>query len=273
MEGEGFLSEEAEESRRKIKEVYKAAFGAAQQTNSLLMRALRELNVDWDDEGKIIVAALFVRVAETYQALIILLERGMVAQGRMLVRTLIDALFSMAAIAKNSSLKDAYVAQHYAAVIKALNAAKRWKQPSLQGRIDPPKLEELIAHNKAKLSETKAKPLKVYQWADEADLSDYYNVFYVENSSAVHSDMWALNDQVEGGNPEENQVNFGPNDLGLYHALRSAATAVLTSVEALRNAYPSVPGEDALPLRKLWGELDEAFYRGSVDFARTSGEQ
>jgi len=263
MEGEGFLSEKAEESRIQIKEVYKTAFAAAQQTNSLLMRELRELHVDWEDESKTIVAALFVRIVETYQALIILLERGMVAQSRMLVRTLLDALFSMAAIAKSPLLKNAYVAEHYASVIKALNAARRWKQPSLQGRLVPAKLDELIAHNKTKLDETKAKRLKVYEWADKANLADFYNVFYVENSSAVHSDMWALNDQVEGGCQEEHQMHFGPHDLGLYHALRSAATAVLTSVQALRIAYPSLPGEDVAALRKLWDELDETFYQGT----------
>jgi|GEM_PF-6995208 len=260
MAEEGFLSEEAEELRRQIKEAYKEVFQAARQTNLLLMRVLRGLHVDWNDEATTIVAALFVRIVETYQSLIILLERGMVAQGRMLVRTLLDALFSMTAIAKTPSLKEAYMAQHYDAVIKALKAAKRWKQPSLQGRVVPAKLDELIAHNKAKMDEMKTKPLKVYEWAKKADLDNYYNVFYVENSSAVHSDMWALNDQIEGGNPEENQVHFGPNDLGLYHALRSAATSVLSSVEALRKAYPSIPEGDEVFLQNRWRELDETFY-------------
>lgn len=263
MESAGFLSEAAEDSRRKIKDVYSAAFEAARQTNLLLMHVLCELRVDWNSESKTIVAALFVRLVETYQAIVILLERGMVAQGRMLVRTLLDALFSMAAIAKTPSLADAYVAQHYSSVIKALEAAKRWKQPNLQGRLDSAKLDELIGHNKAKRDETKAKSLKIFEWADKAGLSDFYNVFYVENSSAVHSDMWALNDQVEGLNLEESQLHFGPNDLGLYHALRSGATAVLTSVEALESAYPTVPKDDIALLQERWRELDKTFYRAT----------
>ena len=101
----------------------------------------------------------------------------------------------------------------------------------------------------------------MFQWAEEAGLSDYYNVFYVENSSAVHSDMWALNDQVEGGNPDGSQVYFGPSDLGLYHALRSAAAGVLTAVETFQRAYRGLPAEDIVPLLNLWEELNQTFYR------------
>jgi|MTBAKSStandDraft_1061840.scaffolds.fasta_scaffold163745_2 hypothetical protein len=35
---------------------------------------------------------------------------------------------------------------------------------------------------------------------------DFYNVFYVENSSAVHSDMWALNDYISNVPGEELQI-------------------------------------------------------------------
>ncbi|BAK76683.1 hypothetical protein NH8B_1867 [Pseudogulbenkiania sp. NH8B] len=262
MEMDGFLSEEAEESRRQIQIVYKAAFEAAQQTNSLLMRELRELHIDWNDESKTIVASLFVRSVETYQALIILLERGMVAQGRMLVRTLLETLFAMAAIAKNPQLKDAYIAKHYDSTIKAINSAKRWKQPNLKGRLEPDKIEELIEHNKAKLAESNGRILKINQWAEEAGLSDYYNLFYVENSSAVHSDMLALNDHVVDGGSDGAQVYFGPSDFGLYHALRTGATAILTAVEALRHAYPSAPGEDIMQLRNIWESHDDNFYGG-----------
>jgi hypothetical protein len=269
IDTDGFLSDEAEQGKQLVLNGYGDAFAGASELNQKAMALLRDLHVDWNDEAKVIIAALFVRIVETYQAAILLLERGMVAQARMLVRTLLDALFSMAAICRQPELVNSYVAQHYASVLKALQAAQRWKQKTLQGRLDPTKIAEIIALNEAKLKATPAKALKVWQWAEKAGLSDYYNVFYVENSSAVHSDMWALNDHVENTPDQEVQVYFGPTDAGLYHALRSCTTALLTAMESFMQAYNIPAGGELTKKREAWEQLDANYYRDTNNSEET----
>lgn len=261
IDSDGFLSDEAEQGRQSVLNGYGGAFSGARQLNQKAMALLSDLH--WNDEANVIIAALFVRIVETYQAAILLLERSMVTQARMLLRTLLDALFSMAAICRHPELVNSYVAQHYASVLKALEAAQRWKQKTLRGgRLDPPKIAKLIALNKAKLKATPAKTLKVWQWAEKADLSDFYNAFYVENSSAVHSDCWALNNHVENTPDQSVQVHFGPSDAGLYHALRSCATALLTAMEAVGQAYSISAAGDVAKDRESWEQLDATYYRG-----------
>jgi len=260
LESDGFLSEEAEEGYKKILDAYKDVFTLARKTNQEAMNTLRAMHTDWNDRSRIIVAALYSRIVETYQAILLLLNMGMVAQARMLVRTGLEALFSMAAIVKDHELVQSYVAQHYGSVIQALRAAKRWKQKTLRGRLDTEKIDELIAQNQAELEATKNRKLKVWQWAEKAGLDDFYNVFYVENSSAVHSDVWALNDYMKGVPGEELGIYFGPTDIGLYHALRSAATMLLTGIETIGKAHNLQLDDRIEEIRGLWLSLDEAYY-------------
>ncbi|GAF73406.1 unnamed protein product, partial [marine sediment metagenome] len=260
IDREGFLSEEAAQQRQSISEAYRDALELARQLNLKAMEVLRSMKLDWDDEAKVIVASLMVRVVETYQGVVLLLERGMVAQARMLVRAEFEALFSLAAIAKQPSLLDSYVAQHYDSVIKAFKSAKRWKQKTLRGKLDTRTIDRLVTQNQAKLNASQAKPLKIWKWAKKAGLNDFYNVFYVENSSAVHSDMWALNDHVDGDAQGDMQIYFGPSDSGLYHALRSAATALISAIGFLGYAYNLKVEDTMQELRQRWERLDQAYY-------------
>jgi hypothetical protein len=261
LDSDGFLSEETEKGHTQIIEAYKDAFALARQLNQEAMKVLQAMHVDWNDKSRVIVAALSIRIVEIYQAILLLLQMGMVAQARMLVRAGLDALFSMVAIVKDPELAQSYVAQHYVSTVQALKAAKRWKQETLRGRLSTEKIDDLISQNEGELGATKAKKLKVWQWAEKAGLGDFYNVFYVENSSAVHSDMWALNDHLYSVPAEGSQIYFGPTDVGLYHTLRSAATMLLTAIETIGEANNLPLGNHIQELRNLWEQLDDTFYR------------
>lgn len=260
IEIDGFLSHEAEDGRNKILDAYREAFLLSKELNRESMRLFREHNLCLDNEIKIAITALMTRVVETYQGVILMLERGMTSQARMLVRSQLEALFTMAAIAKNSHLYDSYVAQHYVSTISALKAARRWKQKSLKGRLTKEKIDELISKNEDKLKSAKANPLKPYMWAEKAGLSDFYNVFYVENSSAVHSNMWALDDHVSVDSIEGLRVNFGPNDIDLYHVLRTAISTMFTAIESFSVAQKIEIAQTINRFHSRALELDKEYY-------------
>ena len=118
----------------------------------------------------------------------------------------------------------------------------------------------MILENETKLKEIKTNSLKVSQWAGKAELSDFYNVFYVENSSAIHSDMWALDDHVSGDSKHGLQVNFGPNDFDLYHILRTSISVMISAMESFSVAQGIKIAE---PIKKLHSralELDKTYY-------------
>ena len=259
IEIDGFLSNEAEEGRNLVLNSYQEAFSLAKDLNRHAMRLFREYSLCMNNEVKIAIAVLMTRIVETYQGLIIMLERGMTSQARMLVRSQLEALFQMAAMVKNPNLYDSYAAKHYRSTISALKSAKRWKQKSLQGRLSKEQIDELILDNEKKLDEIKAASLNIYQWSEKAGLSDCYNVFYVENSSAIHSDMWSLDDHVSGSE-HGLQVNFGPNDFDLYHILRTSISIMISAIESFSIAQGIKIAEIVKELRNRALELDETFF-------------
>jgi len=259
IEIDGFLSNEADEGRNLVLNSYREAFVLAKDLNRQAMRLFREYSLCMNNEVKIAIAALMTRIVETYQGVIIMLERGMTSQARMLVRSQLEALFQMAAMVKNPNLYDSYAAKHYRSTISALKAAKRWKQESLQGRLSKEKIDELILDNENKLEEIKAVSLQIYQWAEKAGLSDFYNVFYIENSSAIHSDMWALDDHVLDSE-HGLQVNIGPNDFDLYHILRTSISIMISAIESFSVAQGIKIAEIIKDLHNRALELDENFY-------------
>ena len=143
IEIDGFLSQEADDGRNVILNSYRDAFLLAKDLNRESMSLFREYSLCLNNEVKIAIAALMTRIVETYQGVLIMLERGMTSQARMLVRSQLEALFTMAALVKNPNLYDSYAAKHFISTISALKAAKRWKQKSLQGRLSRDKIDEL----------------------------------------------------------------------------------------------------------------------------------
>ena len=260
IEIDGFFSNEADEGRNMVLSSYREAFILAKDLNRQSMNLFREYSLCMNNEVKIAIAALMTRIVETYQGVIIMLERGMTSQARMLVRSQLEALFQMAAMVKNPNLYDSYAVKHYRSTISALKAAKRWKQKSLQGRLSKEKIDEMVLENETKLKEIKTNSLKIYQWAEKAGLSDFYNVFYVENSSAIHSDMWALDAHVSDDGEHGLQVNFGPNDFDLYHILRTSISVMLSSIESFSVAQGIKIAEIIKDLHNRALELDETFY-------------
>jgi hypothetical protein len=147
IEIDGFLSNEAEDGRNLVINSYREAFVLSKDLNRQAMSLFREYNLCMNNEIKIAIAALMTRIVETYQGVILMLERGMTSQARMLVRSQLEALFQMAAMVKNPDLYDSYAAKHYRSTISALKSAKRWKQESLQGRLSKERIDGLILDN------------------------------------------------------------------------------------------------------------------------------
>jgi len=124
IEIDGFLSNEADEGRNLILNSYREAFVLAKDLNRQSMSLFQEYSLCMNNEVKIAIAALMSRIVETYQGVIIMLERGMTSQARILVRSQLEALFQMAAMVKNPNLYDSYAAKHYRSTISTLKAAK-----------------------------------------------------------------------------------------------------------------------------------------------------
>jgi hypothetical protein len=220
IEEEGFLSDEAENGKTDIYKKYADFFNFAKDVNKLCMKLLTSLKTDWGNDHKLIVHTLFLRIVENFQAVYLLLERGMMPQAKVLTRAMLETLFILVALQKKPELLKLYlVDQHEVAHKKALKAALKFKSKPLKEATKKNGIETLYLQKKAELKNKELTPLSPIEWSENADLGDFYNLYYVTYSNSTHSNPSALDDHVDG-NPNELNLSTGPSDRDLYDVLK-----------------------------------------------------
>ena len=93
FETHGFFSDEIENFRAivRTKSPYKEWFDFAQELNLFGSVAIRAYKFDQNDTQRMTISALFIRSHQSLQAAMVLVERGMIAEARTILRTLVEA--------------------------------------------------------------------------------------------------------------------------------------------------------------------------------------
>lgn len=219
IEIDGFLSEEAATARIQIIAKYDDFFEYARELNRYCMEFMAGLKIDWKDNYKLIINALFMRVLETYQGGFLLSELGMMPESKILVRSMLEMVFNIVALQKKPGLLEHYFNQHKVSHFRALKATLEFKSKPLKDAVKNHKLEQLYLAKKIERKGKEFPTLSPKEWATEAELTDLYNVYYTDYSDSIHSNPSALDDHIDN-KPDEINLAFGPSDKDLYDVLK-----------------------------------------------------
>jgi hypothetical protein len=132
IEIDGFLSEESENGRYNYHNNYKDIFDLTKEINRFSMAFLQKLKIDWKNNRKLIIHALCLRIIEHFQGTILMLERGMMSQAKVLTRAMLETVFILVALQKKPDLLQCYFDQHEDGRKKALKAALQFKNKNLE---------------------------------------------------------------------------------------------------------------------------------------------
>lgn len=231
IETDGFLSEESENGKSELIAKYVDAFKFARDLNRFCMTFLKKVELDWEDTYRLIVNILILRVVENFQAINLMLERGMLIPAKVLTRANLETLFILAALEKKPKLLQSYIDQHDEGHKRSLKAALQFKNEELKASIKKINIEKLYIKAKEKLKDRDLNVLSPKQWAKEAELEDFYNLYYTMYSNATHSNLSALNDHVDDM-PEKIDISFGPLDRGLYELMQANFYVLINSMRA-----------------------------------------
>lgn len=127
-------------------------------------------------------AVLFARTIASVQASVLLLEFGLPSQARTVLRSALETLFPLCAVAKEPTLAAELVASHGADRRTVADRVRKWKNPALRETIakqaSEAELDAMLA--------SKAKSLNQYELAKRADMEDWYLTLYTLLSFAAH---------------------------------------------------------------------------------------
>lgn len=179
----GFLSEYYAEA---VQDEVRARYG---NWRSLLMRvtasavaAQYELAVHIEDRRELFAAALYARTISSCQGAVVLLEHGMIAQARCVLRSALETLFSLAAIAEKPELALRLAQAHDVERKRAATNILRWKHPALQAiaksELETGNLDAVLISEPASIS--------TFDLAEAGGFEDWYRSLYMVLSWSVH---------------------------------------------------------------------------------------
>lgn len=231
IETNGFLSKETENGINQITENYKDAFEFYKELNRISMLFLNRIKLDWKDIYRLVANTLILRIVENFQAIYLMLERGMLVPSKVLTRAKLETLFILAGLQKDPKLLKSYIDQNDEAHKRRLKAALQFRNEKLRESVKRINVEKLYIKRKAELKNREPTVLRPKEWAKAADLEDFYNLYYTMYSNSIHSNLSALEDHVDD-KPKQIDISFGPSDRDLYELMQCNFYVIINSIRA-----------------------------------------
>jgi Family of unknown function (DUF5677) len=108
IDEQGFLSPEVAAWINKHRSENQAWFSLAMGLNSVAQQELLLLKVLSEDKSAFLAALLFMRGLSSFQAVILLVERGMTQDARTITRSCFESLFCLAALGNDPSFLEKF---------------------------------------------------------------------------------------------------------------------------------------------------------------------
>lgn len=237
FDSDGFLTDRSNQLEADIYESYENLFAGARQINHDCHDLLFSADIHNHDHHAVIVATLFIRALEHYQATIILLGRGVIAAARVTLRALVETTFKIRAIATNPDALDVFINEDLVHRLKLINKARNNAHPNLEETrtaITDGDVKEL----KQEIQRRGAKSLKTEEWSELSGMHDWYTTNYALLSKAVHTQVRELEAYLKLGESGEIQkLHYAPSMNEIPLLILTAAHCLLIGASAFDKTF------------------------------------
>lgn len=187
MEKHGFLEIDSDQIILELENEYPGLWDLAMETNILVNQHQYSLSANTNNIHELIGAPLFIRTVSNYQALLILISKGMLQQSHIMLRALVEALFPLVAISKNNQFANEYINHDEYSRKSVLGKLKRYKETL--NEVDPniQVTSEVINAIKNNITENNIHYFSAEELSRKANLHSWYDTVYAITSAAVHT--------------------------------------------------------------------------------------
>jgi uncharacterized protein DUF5677 len=184
MRDDGFLADEMLTLITKARSEYQELFKACVDLNREGHQLIGRLHVEPDDERQVLIACLLARCLDHYQAVILLAERGMKAPASASLRHLLEAVFTLKAVARSDDMLRAYILDDEKQRLKLMRKAKTTTGSDFEALRKAVRDDDLVSMQTVQEGIQK---IKTEDLARVADMENWYRVMYALLSYSVHS--------------------------------------------------------------------------------------
>lgn len=217
--------------------------------NQLAHTTLSELRIHSEDHQKIIASSLFVRLLSQYQSVIILIERGMINEVKIILRAMLDGIFVLVAVAKDEKYMKYYINDDDD-IEKRIAFLKRFSEnidnhfDDIQKQLTEENISEQLKELKAErkhleLNELKLKGMvSTKKWAEFAQMEELYYRLYSQFNYSVHGLSRELEQYITAKDDGEvTGMNWGPDVEGIDIVLTTTADFLCRVLSSINNLF------------------------------------
>jgi Family of unknown function (DUF5677) len=258
FETHGFLSDEIEGFRAVVRTraPYKEWFDFAQELNLFGSVAIRAHTFDQTDTQRMTISALFIRSHQSVQAAMVLIERGMIADARTVLRTLVEGTIAQISLAADVGVVDQLVAhrKHQLTICREMLADEKYREQLSQAQIA--QLEAIVSEMDL-LKDVPGKEPRHINWADLAKkhCAELHLLLYRPLSSdGTHTTVDSINRHLEAD--EEFRITGLKGGPELTDIVDTLSITCLSFIWSL-NSFEQMRGADGQQVQSFLQKFKE----------------
>jgi Family of unknown function (DUF5677) len=229
---------------------YKPWFTYADGLNRLGLDMLQDLEVAADDMQRVTIAALFARAHHSFQAALLLAERGLLADSRVVLRSGVEGAIATIALANDPLFLDQLIDAHH--FYQRKTARLVLNNPDYAPSYPP----EQIAQMQATIAEVDAidaaRTTKIsdIKWANVAvkHCRDLYELLYrTLSTDGTHTNIHSIHRYMMYDQAGKfSGFKVGPDIDGMIDTLKAACLMFLWAADPFAQAFPRDGLEDRI---------------------------
>jgi len=238
LDEEGILADNMEAFATLVRNKYAPWVAEARAYNRIANQLQYAVKVRPESAQDLFCSALFVRILEYTQTALLLIERGLRAPARVMLRCAVEALFNLTACSADYKTAVAFMDADLLARKKAGEYLGQVSGEALKTHIAGKDIAERLKRLADEIDTLDAKALQVRQLAKLAGLEDWYLTTYAYLSSSIHSSVRDLEDYFEydHNGAIKGMVNE-PSDRGLELLILLAVEIQHLAMQAAAKAF------------------------------------
>jgi hypothetical protein len=238
LDEEGVLADNLEVFAQNVRDKYARWLAEARAHNRVATTAQFSIQVHRESAQELCCSALYVRVLVYTQTALLLVERGLTAPVRVMLRCAVEALFNLRACARDSKTALTFLDADLVSRKKTGEYLQQVTDASLKRQIAGEHVAEHLKTLADEIEALDAKKLQTRQLARLAGLEDWYLTTYAHLSSSVHSTARDLEEyfEVDVAGDVAGLVNE-PSDRGLELLITLAVETQSLALEAVSKVF------------------------------------
>jgi len=238
LESDGYLAQAMIQWIEKHRTENKAWFSLAEEINRFAQEQMLKLDIHDKDYQEQLVAAGFLRVLSSFQGGVLMLERGMIFEAGTLLRAQIEAMFVVAAAAKDREFAHQYILSDGAHKLRLMKNLLNSNGKSKEIICASTSWEE-VEILKGQLKANNISDIQIRDIAIAAGYPNWYTVVYTYLSQmAAHPTPLSLDNYLITSNGETVQeLLWGPDVYGIGCLLSSGVESLVMVLEKVSEVF------------------------------------